>query len=89
MVATPITQGDQIVEVFGEQRLLLFGSVEPELHAIEELDARQIDDRRTLRLLFSAEEDGGREDALKTFNHAAIVRAILRESEELEQLGGA
>jgi hypothetical protein len=39
--------------------------------------------------LFSAEEDGGREDPLKTFNHAAIVRAVLGQSEELEELGGA
>jgi hypothetical protein len=50
---------------------------------IEELKARQVDDCRTRWLLFGAEEDGGREDALKTFNHAAIVRAILGEPEEL------
>ena len=72
-----ITQRNQIVEVFGEQWLLLIGGVEPELHAIEELKAGQVDDCQALWLLFRAEEDGGREDALKTFNHAAIVRAIL------------
>jgi hypothetical protein len=32
-----IAQGDQIVEVFGKQRLLLFGGVEAEMHPIEEL----------------------------------------------------
>jgi hypothetical protein len=67
----------------------LFGGFEPELHAIEELEARQIDDRRTLWLSFCAEEDGGREDPLKTLNHATIVRAILGEPEEIEELGGA
>ena len=67
----------------------MFSGVEPDLHAIEELEARQIDDRRTLWLLFCAEEDGGREDPLKTLNHAAIVRAIFGEPEELEELGGA
>jgi hypothetical protein len=59
------TQGNQIVEVFGEQGLMWFGGVEPELHAIEELKARQVDDCPALWLLFGAEEDAGREDALK------------------------
>ena len=68
---------------------MLFGGVEPKVHAIEELKARQVRDCRALWLVFSAEEDGGREDALKTFNHAAIVRAILGQSKELEDLGGA
>ena len=59
------------------------------MHAIEELKARQVDDCRALWLLFCAEEDGSREDALKTFNHAAIVRAILGEPEEFKELGRA
>src|SRR5215831_17826768 len=84
------TQRDQVIEVFGERRLLLLGgSVEPELHAIEELKAREVDDRRRLWLSFRTEEDGGREDSLKTFNHAAIMTAILGEPEELEELGGS
>jgi len=70
-----VAQGDQVVEVVSERRLLLLGGVEPELHAIEELKARQVYDRHALWLLFCAEEDGCREDPLKTFNHAAIVRA--------------
>ena len=68
---------------------MLFGGVEPKVHAIEELKARQVRDCRALWLVFSAEEDGGREDPLKTLNHAAIVRAIFGEPEELEELGGA
>ena len=67
----------------------MFSGVEPELHAIEELKARQVDDSHALWLLFRAEKDGGREDPLKTLNHAAIVRAILGEPEEIEELGGA
>jgi hypothetical protein len=58
-------------------------------HAIEELKTRQVNNSGALGLLFRAKEDGGGEDALKTLDHATIMGAILRQPEELEELGGA
>lgn len=59
-----LAEDDLILEVFSGRCLVFLGAVEPKLHAVEELKAGQIDDSRSVRLLFGAEEDCGGEDPL-------------------------
>ena len=65
-----------------------FGRVEPEVHAIEEMEAGPINDWSRVRLFFGSEENRGAEEPLEAFAEAAVVRAVFGKMEEVEHLGG-
>ena len=59
-----LAKDDLIFEVFSGRWPVFLGGVEPKLHAVEELKAGQIDESRSVRLLFGAEKDCRGEDSL-------------------------
>lgn len=65
-----------------------FWRVEPELHAIEEVEAAPINDRGGASLFFGSEEDGSAEEPLEAFDKAAIVGAVFGKMKKVEHLGG-
>ena len=65
----------------------MFGK--PEVNAIEEVEARPIDQAAAGGLLFGPEEDGGGKKALEALNQASVIAAVLGKAEELEDLSGA
>jgi hypothetical protein len=50
--------------------------------------ASHVDERRFFGLLFSSEENRGGKDSLESFDHAAIVGAVLGQAKEFKDLGG-
>jgi hypothetical protein len=65
-----------------------FGLVEPEVHAIEEVETGPINDSSGLGVFFGSEENRGAEEPLEAFDEAAVVRAVFGKMEEVEHLGG-
>lgn len=66
--------------------LFVLGGVEPEFHAVEEVEPGPVDHCSRFGLLFSSEKDCGAEDPLEAIDNAAIVRAVFRKAEEIKHL---
>lgn len=66
--------------------LFVLGGVEPEFHAVEEVEPGPVDHCSRFGLLFSSEEDCGTEDPLEAIDKAAIVRTVFRKAEEIKHL---
>jgi hypothetical protein len=70
------------------RRKVPFRRVEPELQAIEEMEAGPIEERSGLGVIFGSEEDGGAEEPFEAFHEAAVVGAVRGKMEKVEHFGG-
>jgi len=61
--------------------------MKPEVQAIEEVEARPIQEKLPLGLIAGAEKDGGREDPLEALHEAVVSFSVFEEAEEVEHLG--
>src|SRR5262249_16390745 len=81
-----VAQLDDVLEFFGGQGILGLTPVEPQLHAIEVMEARPVKDEVFADLIFGAEEDGGGKDTLEAVDQPAVVGSGLLEAESLQHL---
>ena len=75
------------IEVALELALLVI--VKPEADAIEEMETHLIDQAMSLRLILGSEKHRSSKNALKSFDNATVMTAILGQAKEVEHLGGA
>lgn len=80
LVIKGFTQRDHVS--FALVIMILFAGIEPELHVIEKVEAMPVNEASARRMIFGAEEDGRREDALESFYDSAIVEAVELQPEE-------
>lgn len=83
-----LAEFDDVFELFGGKRVLIFVAVEPELHAVEVVEARPVEDEVLADVAFGSEEDGGGEDALEAFDETAVVGSGFLEAEGFEHFAG-
>lgn len=81
-------QFDDVFEFLGGEGGLVFMAVEPELHAVEVMEAGPVEDEVFADVAFGAEEDGGGENALEAFDEAAVVGSGFLEAEGFEHFAG-
>lgn len=82
-----VAENDGVIVSAARGRFVL-GCVEPEFHAVKEVEAGPINNRRGLRVLFSSEKDCRAEDSLEAGDKAPIVRAVFWKAKKIEHLGG-
>lgn len=80
LVIEGFTQRDHVS--FSPVSMIVFAGIEPELHVIKKVEAMPVDDASAGGMVFGAEEDGRREDALESFYDPAIVEAVELQPEE-------
>jgi hypothetical protein len=61
----------------------------PKMEAIKKMKTRRINQRISVGVILGAEEDGRREDSLKSLNNSPIMATIGSEAEEIEHLKGS
>ncbi len=82
-------QHDEIAGSLVGQRVRFVAAIEPELHAVDEVEASPIHDELLPELVFRSKEDRGGEDALKSTFHSAVLSAIFGQPEVVDQLSWA
>ncbi len=83
-----LTQRDEVSALFSSSRCFLNRRVEPELHPIKKVESTPVDHVVPGRLIFGAEEYGGRKDSSEALNDPLIMVAIWRQIEEVQHLRG-
>jgi hypothetical protein len=63
--------------------------VKPKLNQIKKVETSPVGEVVPSRLFIGAEEDGGCKDALESLDNPPIVSAVLRQAEEVKNLGSA
>ena len=82
------TENNGVYGLPSRRSLSRFSSVEPELHAIKEVNPTPVEDGAGGSLAISAEEDARRKDALETLDDAAVVKTVLGQLNKIEYLSG-
>ena len=83
-----LTENNGVYGLPSRRSLSRFSSVEPELHAIKEVNPTPVEDGAGGSLAISAEEDARRKDALETLDDAAVVKTVLGQLNKIEYLSG-
>ena len=81
-----LTEHDEVLRVRSRDGSGFF-LMKPEVQAIEEVEARPIQEKLPLGLIARAEKDGGREDPLEALHDAVVSFSVFEEAEEVEHLG--
>ena len=82
------TENNGVDGLPSRRSLSRFSSVEPELHAIKEVNPTPVEDGAGGSLAISAEEDARRKDALETLDDAAVVKTVFGQLNKIEYLSG-
>jgi hypothetical protein len=86
LIVERLTERNDIPKVLVRSLGILVFWAAPELHLVEKVKTRPVNQVTGGRLILGAEKNGGCKDALKCVNEASIVVSIRAKAEESQQL---